>query len=189
MERPRNNKLSYTVAACWSFSYTLSLIANQPAATYVCNTRSCNTVYMPLMMSENIARNMWSGQGIISYPTQLQLVGHFRISFAWSPRHEGLRGAGGGDSSIQILACVIFLWRHWKMCWWVIHAFYLDIPLLWSITSAVKAYSGCGDGDPRILNHVTNKLSTLRWSYVTPEEKQLLGNFCRWFRVDFIGIR
>ena len=30
----------------------------QLAATYVCNIRSCNTVYMLLMMSENIARNM-----------------------------------------------------------------------------------------------------------------------------------
>jgi len=30
----------------------------QLAATYVCKTRSCNTVYMLLMMSENIARNM-----------------------------------------------------------------------------------------------------------------------------------
>jgi len=28
------------------------------AATYVCNTRRCNTVFMLLMMSENIARNM-----------------------------------------------------------------------------------------------------------------------------------
>jgi len=31
------------------------------------------------MMSENIARNMYSSQGIINYPTQLHLVGHFRI--------------------------------------------------------------------------------------------------------------
>jgi len=28
------------------------------AATYVCNTRSCNTVWMLLMMNKNIARNM-----------------------------------------------------------------------------------------------------------------------------------
>jgi len=41
--------------------------------------RSCNTVYMFLMMSENIARNMYSSQGIINYPTQLHPVGHFRI--------------------------------------------------------------------------------------------------------------
>jgi hypothetical protein len=31
-------------------------------------------------MSENIGRNMWSSQGIINYPTQLHLVGHFLIS-------------------------------------------------------------------------------------------------------------
>ena len=30
----------------------------QLAATYVCNTTSCNTVLMLLMMNENIARNM-----------------------------------------------------------------------------------------------------------------------------------
>ena len=51
----------------------------QLAATYVCNTRSCNTVQMLLMMNENIARNMQSSQGIINYPTQLHLVRHFRI--------------------------------------------------------------------------------------------------------------
>jgi len=28
-------------------------------------------------MSKNIARNMQSSQGIINYPKQLQLVGHF----------------------------------------------------------------------------------------------------------------
>jgi len=36
---------------------------------------------MLLMISENIARNMYSSQGIINYPTQLHLVGHFRILF------------------------------------------------------------------------------------------------------------
>ena len=51
----------------------------RPAATYVCNTRSCNTVQMLLIMSENIARNMQSSQGIINYPTRLHLVGHFRV--------------------------------------------------------------------------------------------------------------
>ena len=30
-------------------------------------------------MSEDIARNMYSSQGIINYPKQLHLVGHFRI--------------------------------------------------------------------------------------------------------------
>ena len=29
-------------------------------------------------MSEYIARNLYSSQGIINYPTQLHLVGHFR---------------------------------------------------------------------------------------------------------------
>ena len=53
----------------------------QLAATYVCNTRSCNTVQLLLMMSENIAQNMQSNQGIINYPTQLHLVGHFFILF------------------------------------------------------------------------------------------------------------
>ena len=33
---------------------------------------------MHLMMSENIARNMYSNQGTINYPTQLHLVGHFQ---------------------------------------------------------------------------------------------------------------
>ena len=33
------------------------------------------------MMSENIARNMYSSQGIANYPTQLHLVGHFRILY------------------------------------------------------------------------------------------------------------
>ena len=37
-----------------------------------------NTVQMLLMMSENIARNTQSSQGIINYPKQLHLVGHFR---------------------------------------------------------------------------------------------------------------
>ena len=32
---------------------------------------------MHLMMSENIARNMYSSQGIINYPTQLHIFGHF----------------------------------------------------------------------------------------------------------------
>jgi len=32
---------------------------------------------MLLIMSENIARNMYSSQGTINYPTQLHLVGHF----------------------------------------------------------------------------------------------------------------
>jgi len=31
------------------------------------------------MMNKNIARNMWSSQGIINYPIQLHLVGRFHI--------------------------------------------------------------------------------------------------------------
>jgi hypothetical protein len=34
---------------------------------------------MLLMMSENIARNMYSSQGIINYPTVLHFVGQFRV--------------------------------------------------------------------------------------------------------------
>ena len=40
------------------------------------------------MMSENIARNMYSSQGIINYPTQLHLVGHFRILCHDARKHE-----------------------------------------------------------------------------------------------------
>jgi len=38
-----------------------------------------NKVYMLLTMSENIARNMYSSEGTINYPTVLHLVGRFRI--------------------------------------------------------------------------------------------------------------
>jgi hypothetical protein len=31
------------------------------------------------MLSENIAQNMWMSHGIINYPAQLYLFGHFRI--------------------------------------------------------------------------------------------------------------
>ena len=64
---------------CITASVITHVCRCQPSATYVCNTRSCNTVQMLLMMRENIARNMQSSQGIINYPTQLHLVGHFRI--------------------------------------------------------------------------------------------------------------
>ena len=43
---------------------------------------------MLLMMSENIARNMYSSQGIINYPTQSHLVGHFRILYHDARKHE-----------------------------------------------------------------------------------------------------
>ena len=38
---------------------------------------------MLLMMSENIARNMYSSQGTINYHTQLHHVGHFRKTVLW----------------------------------------------------------------------------------------------------------
>ena len=40
------------------------------------------------MMSENIARNMYSSQGITTYPTQLHLVDHFRILYHDARKHE-----------------------------------------------------------------------------------------------------
>jgi hypothetical protein len=40
------------------------------------------------MLSENIARNMYSSQGIINYPTQLHLVGHFRILYHDARKYE-----------------------------------------------------------------------------------------------------
>ena len=43
---------------------------------------------MRLMMSENIARNMYSSQGIINFPTHLHLVGHFRILCHDARKHE-----------------------------------------------------------------------------------------------------
>jgi len=43
---------------------------------------------MPLMMSENIPRNMLSSQGIINYSTQLHLVGHFRVLYYDARNHE-----------------------------------------------------------------------------------------------------
>ena len=50
--------------------------------TRVCHCRleswECSNTPMPLMMSENIAGNMYSSQGIINYPIQLHLVGYFR---------------------------------------------------------------------------------------------------------------
>jgi len=41
-------------------------------------------------MSKNIAQNMYSSQGIINYPTQLHLVGHFCILYhdAWKYEYQ-----------------------------------------------------------------------------------------------------
>ena len=41
------------------------------------NPETVKTVKMPLIMSENVARNMWSSQGTINYVKQLHLFGHF----------------------------------------------------------------------------------------------------------------
>ena len=73
---------------CITASGIIHVCRCQLAATYVCNTRSCNTVQMLLMMSKNIARNMQSSQGIINYHTQLHLVGHFRILCRDAWKHE-----------------------------------------------------------------------------------------------------
>jgi hypothetical protein len=43
---------------------------------------------MLLIMNENIARNLYSSQGIINYPTQLHLFGHFRILCHNARKHE-----------------------------------------------------------------------------------------------------
>jgi hypothetical protein len=40
------------------------------------------------MMSENMAQNMQSSQGIINYPAQLHLVGYFRILYHDARKHE-----------------------------------------------------------------------------------------------------
>jgi hypothetical protein len=42
---------------------------------------------MLLMMSENIARNIYSSQEIINYPTQLHLVGRFRVLYHDARKH------------------------------------------------------------------------------------------------------
>jgi hypothetical protein len=39
-------------------------------------------------MSKNIARNLQSNQGIISYPTQLYLFGHLRILYHNARKYE-----------------------------------------------------------------------------------------------------
>jgi hypothetical protein len=57
--------------------FQLSHDSNRQQHTYV-TPEAVNTVYMLLMMSDNIARNMYSSQGIINYSTQLHLVGRFR---------------------------------------------------------------------------------------------------------------
>jgi len=73
---------------CITASGVTNVCRCQPAATYVGNTRSCNTVLMLLTMTENIARNMQSSQGIINYLTQFHLVGHFSILYHDARKHE-----------------------------------------------------------------------------------------------------
>jgi hypothetical protein len=55
------------------------------------------------MMSENIARNMLSSQGIINYLTQLHLVGHFRILYHDERKHE--YQTHSINSKRQVLPC------------------------------------------------------------------------------------
>jgi len=43
---------------------------------------------MHLIMSKNVAQNVFSSQGIINYPTQLHLVGHFCILYHDAQKHE-----------------------------------------------------------------------------------------------------
>jgi len=66
---------------------------------------------MLLMMSENIARNMWSSQGIINYPTQLHLVGHFPISYhdAWKHEYQISMMSCMQDIKIPSLSKCIFI--------------------------------------------------------------------------------
>ena len=82
--RQRNVSLvvhSVEQVLCYIHKFKETPAAVQPAVAYLCKTISCNTVQTLLMMSENMARNMQSSQGIINYPTQLHLVGHFRILY------------------------------------------------------------------------------------------------------------
>jgi hypothetical protein len=57
------------------------------------------------MMSENIARNMWSSQGTIDYPTLLHLVGQFRILHldAWNHEYKDTGGITGGLHDINCI--------------------------------------------------------------------------------------
>jgi hypothetical protein len=59
---------------------TTSVVAGRQRLTCIIPD-AINTVYMLLMMSENIARNMYSNQETINYPTLLHHVGHFRILY------------------------------------------------------------------------------------------------------------
>jgi hypothetical protein len=53
-----------------------------------CITASGITVWMLLMISKYIPRNMYSNQGIINYPTHLHLVGHVLIIYHDTRKHE-----------------------------------------------------------------------------------------------------
>jgi hypothetical protein len=63
-----------------SYHFILFAVPTQPwehpTTTHVNKPETVITVKMLLTMSENIARNMYSSQGTINYPTQLHLVGH-----------------------------------------------------------------------------------------------------------------
>ena len=89
--RQRNVSLvvhSVEQVLCYIHKFKETPAAVQPAVAYLCKTISCNTVQTLLMMSENMARNMQSSQGIKHYPTQLHLVGHFRKLYHDARNHE-----------------------------------------------------------------------------------------------------
>jgi len=57
--------------------FQLTHDTNRPRHTWIIPEAE-NAVYMLLMMSENIARNMYSSQGTINYPAQLHFVDYVR---------------------------------------------------------------------------------------------------------------
>jgi hypothetical protein len=62
------------------------------------------------MMSENIDRNMLSSQGILNYPTQLQLVGHFRILYHNTREHNYQEYRVSVSSGIHESYCTPLIW-------------------------------------------------------------------------------
>ena len=65
-------------------------------------------------MSENIARNMYSSQGIINYPTQLHLVGHFHVLYHNARKHEYQLGIhSSNDYQCEHSICLILYRTVW----------------------------------------------------------------------------
>jgi len=62
-------------------------------------------------MSENIARNMYSSQGIINYTTQLHLVGYSRILYHDARKHE--YQVGSRSSTNKDVHSFVFLNSRW----------------------------------------------------------------------------